>query len=85
VILKLPSPGRREVLAGATYGGGTYGGDVGSFGVGSRGGVAGSTGRGGVPGLDEASEPLSSGDGDRRRTGISRKWNAGGTTLLVVV
>lgn len=70
MILKLPSPGRRDVLAGATYGGGTYGGGVGSLGVGSRGGGAVSAGGGGVPGLDDASESLSSGDGDRRRTGI---------------
>jgi hypothetical protein len=77
VILKFPSPVRRDTLAGATYGSGIYGGGVGSFGVGSRGGGTGSDGGGGGESL--------SGVGDRRRTGISRKWKAGGMTLRVVV
>jgi hypothetical protein len=65
VILKFPRPGRRNTLAGAIYGSGTYGGGLGSLGVGGRGGGAGSDGGGGGDSL--------SGVGDRRRTGISRK------------
>jgi hypothetical protein len=77
VILKLPRPSRRDTLAGATYGSGTYGGGLGSLGVGGRGGGAGSEGGGGGDSL--------SGVGDRRRTGISRKWNAGGMVLRAAV
>ena len=47
------------------------------MGVGSRGGGTGSAG-------GEGDDSLS-GVGDRRRTGISRKWKAGGTTLRAVV
>jgi hypothetical protein len=77
VILKFPRPGRRDTLAGAIYGSGTYGGGLGSLGVGGRGGGAGSEGGGGGDSL--------SGVGDRRRTGMSRKWNAGGMILRAVV